>query len=263
MFKNVAKPLEIFSRYPVISAVVYLVMICTAGFWPFDISWYFSPTNLNWLGNEGGVELEPNAFLSSPGPPVYLTQLLKNTDQLSVEVYLMTLKDFQNGPARIVSYSTDTLSRNFTLGQDQDSLIFRLRTTKTDDDGFTPSFSADPVFHAGKKQHIVFTYDGKSERLFLNGRLNKTSDGVKGTFQNWDSNCQLVLGNEVTANRPWNGRIYFVALYNKSLNENTVLTLYQNLTGGKNKDLISLRRDMRSEERRVGKECRSRWSPYH
>ena len=24
-----------------------------------------------------------------------------------------------------------------------------------------------------------------------------------------------------------------------------------------------LPRDMRSEERRVGKECRSRWSPYH
>ena len=28
---------------------------------------------------------------------------------------------------------------------------------------------------------------------------------------------------------------------------------------GKTKKLISLR----SEERRVGKECRSRWSPYH
>src|SRR5256712_11117291 len=26
---------------------------------------------------------------------------------------------------------------------------------------------------------------------------------------------------------------------------------------------VMLRADMRSEERRVGKECRSRWSPYH
>ena len=25
----------------------------------------------------------------------------------------------------------------------------------------------------------------------------------------------------------------------------------------------TIRRDLRSEERRVGKECRSRWSPYH
>ena len=30
----------------------------------------------------------------------------------------------------------------------------------------------------------------------------------------------------------------------------------------KNFDIIKFK-DMRSEERRVGKECRSRWSPYH
>src|SRR2546425_12639465 len=28
-------------------------------------------------------------------------------------------------------------------------------------------------------------------------------------------------------------------------------------------DLLSRKIDIRSEERRVGKECRSRWSPYH
>src|SRR2546427_13132760 len=28
-------------------------------------------------------------------------------------------------------------------------------------------------------------------------------------------------------------------------------------------DLYSVRKEIRSEERRVGKECRSRWSPYH
>ena len=30
-----------------------------------------------------------------------------------------------------------------------------------------------------------------------------------------------------------------------------------------NRDIISLLICIRSEERRVGKECRSRWSPYH
>ena len=29
------------------------------------------------------------------------------------------------------------------------------------------------------------------------------------------------------------------------------------------KNSLSLMKDLRSEERRVGKECRSRWSPYH
>ena len=35
--------------------------------------------------------------------------------------------------------------------------------------------------------------------------------------------------------------------------------LQDELTGA----LVSLARAARSEERRVGKECRSRWSPYH
>ena len=32
---------------------------------------------------------------------------------------------------------------------------------------------------------------------------------------------------------------------------------------GFNPEIFSSRRIVRSEERRVGKECRSRWSPYH
>src|SRR5690349_24965608 len=34
-------------------------------------------------------------------------------------------------------------------------------------------------------------------------------------------------------------------------------------TGSRRRSSSSLRRYARSEERRVGKECRSRWSPYH
>ena len=37
--------------------------------------------------------------------------------------------------------------------------------------------------------------------------------------------------------------------------------VYENL--GKISGFIGLNKDYRSEERRVGKECRSRWSPYH
>ena len=36
----------------------------------------------------------------------------------------------------------------------------------------------------------------------------------------------------------------------------------RNLLGGKGANLAEMT-SIRSEERRVGKECRSRWSPYH
>src|SRR5260370_34998085 len=45
-----------------------------------------------------------------------------------------------------------------------------------------------------------------------------------------------------------------------------LMTLTQQLTASVLQPVVGLytdRRPMRSEERRVGKECRSRWSPYH
>ena len=53
---------------------------------------------------------------------------------------------------------------------------------------------------------------------------------------------------------------------------NVLITGMSGLIGGVLKDrliseggyeLTALNRSKRSEERRVGKECRSRWSPYH
>ena len=44
----------------------------------------------------------------------------------------------------------------------------------------------------------------------------------------------------------------------KSLDSTKELNSFQPM-----RDMVALARAERSEERRVGKECRSRWSPYH
>gem|GEM_PF-2168923 len=41
------------------------------------------------------------------------------------------------------------------------------------------------------------------------------------------------------------------------------IPVYFSLCGKDALDIIGTKKQMRSEERRVGKECRSRWSPYH
>ena len=156
----------------------------------------------------------------------------------------MTLKKQQQGPARIVSYSADTGKRNFTLGQDGDSLVFRLRTTGTDDNGFKPSFVAENIFTTGDKQHIVFTYDGNLESIFINGKLIKTTPDVKGDFSNWDKGHYLVFGNESTADRPWDGRLYLVAIYNKSINKGDVQHLYRNTTWENGGNITGMREKM-------------------
>jgi VanZ family protein len=44
------------------------------------------------------------------------------------------------------------------------------------------------------------------------------------SFQNWDPNFTFQLGNTPTIDRPWFGRIYLVAIYNRALSKNEVYT---------------------------------------
>ena len=54
-----------------------------------------------------------------------------------------------------------------------------------------------------------------------------------------------------------------VAVTNRSLTERPFLEQIRRVCEMHPDALILREKDLRSEERRVGKECRSRWSPYH
>ena len=139
----------------------------------------------------------------------------------------------QNGPARIITYSLDTYQRNFTLGQENDSLILRLRTTESDENGVYPHFRADKVFEPGKKIYITVTYDGMSEKLYVNGKLREISSALEGAFSNWDPKAFFVIGNEYTGDRLWQGKIYLVALCNRALGDEEI---YQNYIDARSSD---------------------------
>ena len=67
-----------------------------------------------------------------------LTEACQATNQLSLEVVFRADSLSQSGPARIVSMSTDAFTRNFTLGQHDGFLVFRLRTPSTGENGTNP-----------------------------------------------------------------------------------------------------------------------------
>ena len=56
------------------------------------------------------------------------------------------------------------------------------------------------------------------------------------------------------------GQIYFDLSLPDYMSDLTVLI---KTPGSTMSDILQTGAEMRSEERRVGKECRSRWSPYH
>ena len=55
----------------------------------------------------------------------------------------------------------------------------------------------------------------------------------------------------------------FIKLYENSFKENWDLPCYTDYGEDTTFTYGQVAEEIRSEERRVGKECRSRWSPYH
>ena len=132
----------------------------------------------------------------------------------------------------MVSYSGGDTVRNFTLGQTNQSYDFLVRSSGSDLNGMpqlqTPT--AAMVLQASL-QHVVLTYDPVSGRqIIVNGQSTGVTDPQKGgTIGNWDDTFALVLGNDVSGDRPWQGLIKFVAIHNRAL---TAAQALQNYNAG-------------------------------
>lgn len=214
---------------PFVAAIIYIFFLLIILLYPFDITYRennFS-TGTRWISHDNGIELFSVSAIRSLKPPKRLFDAMLKGDGITLEIWLSPENVYQDGPARIVSYSIDTSNRNFTLGQVGRDLIFRLRTTKSDLNGQPELFVKD-VFISNTLQHVVVTYDSSKEAVYVNSRrLIKTSICNEGKFSNWDPSYFLVLGNEVTGNRAWLGRIYNVAIYNRALSHREILKNYK------------------------------------
>src|SRR5687767_15807387 len=72
-----------------------------------------------------------------------------------------------------------------------------------------------------------------------------------------------ILGEEYTTNRDRLNRFEQEACAASALNHPNILTIYEVGHDNDRHFIATEYIDGRSEERRVGKECRSQWSPYH
>ncbi len=132
----------------------------------------------------------------------------------------------------MVSYSGGDTTRNFTLGQTNQSYDFMLRNSNTALTGLpqlqTP---AAALLLQASLQHVVLTYDAVNGRqIYVNGVNAGIADPQKGgKISNWDSSFALVLGNEVSGDRSWQGLIKFVAIHSRSMSPAQVM---QNFNAG-------------------------------
>lgn len=140
--------------------------------------------HVRWLRDSEGIEILRPVSLRSPGSPTKIFNALTETQELSIEAWLTPRNTTQTGPARIVSFSRDKWTRNFTLAQQKENIHFRLRTPVTGING-TPLVLKTTGELSTSASHIVVTYKNGVERFYIDGKqqadiLDLTKEGIIG-----------------------------------------------------------------------------------
>lgn len=144
-----------------------------------------------------------------------LLQAFRESGEITIEAVARPRLPYQRGPARVVSFSDGTGSRNFTLGQERYEWVLRLRTPANAPNATEPQFVLGPV-DAGAFTHVAVTYRDGELVGYLNGRESARSTDLSGDFQNWEPHT-LLFGAETDGERDWAGELEGVALYHRVL----------------------------------------------
>ena len=205
-----------------------------------DVSAVGTPLNLH-AGDEAaltwsaeGLTFDVPTLLVSADPATKILQAVQSTNEITFEAWITPANTTQDGPARIMSMSDDIYNSNFTLGQglwgSYPTTVYdaRLRTATTSPNG-QPSLSSPSGAVTTALTHVVYTRDARNmAHLYVNG-VEVASHTVGGNFDNWDASYPLILGNELTLNRPWLGTFRLAAVYNRAL---TPTQVAQNFNAG-------------------------------
>ncbi len=206
--------------------LLYVVFLTLILLWPFQFAFTGKKNHVKWSDATPGIDFTGEGqAISRPFSRPFYESLMKGKG-FSLEVLISPANNHQDGPARIVSYSLNQNYRNFTLGQRGIDLIMRLRTKNTNLNGTEPVLIVEDVFTRVEPLHIAVSYNFEEQSVFVNGSIRTTSILPGGDFRNWDPGYPLILGNEATGDRPWLGKIYYVAIYNCPLDARGVRSSY-------------------------------------
>lgn len=170
--------------------------------------------NVTWISG-GGLTLDSATTIASPGTVPRLQSALADTNQMTLEAEFTPANSTQDGPARVVTYSNGSSSRNFHLGQTDAKYNARLRTQYNSSG--TPEAESGDVLVADTREHVILTYNGQDLKLFRNGVLEVTEPWT-GDLSNWNSGYQLLLADEVGGGREWLGTLHRVAIWDRAVN---------------------------------------------
>lgn len=170
---------------------------------------------VTWYGAGNGVVMN-GGRVGTTGPATELINTLRASNSSSFEVWVEPGDLTQSGPSRMVSVGNGWAAQNFMLGQAGDDVEARLLHTGKQT-MIDPKVRTDNGVLDASLVHLVHTYDGAVERLYINGVQHDQTAAMSGGYGNWDMSHVFSIGNEASSDRPYNGVIRLVAVYDRPL----------------------------------------------
>jgi hypothetical protein len=182
---------------------------------------------VTWLSDSTGVNFA-GGRIGTSAPADKIINALSAGSASTFEIWAQPDNLTQDGPARMISVGADVSNQNFVLGQAGSNYQVRLLHTLKDAKAKPRLETSGGV--ATAVQHIVHTYDGTTERLYINGVERPETVALSGNYSNWDTTDLFSIGNEAGSDRPFHGKIYLVAVYDRAL---SAAEAQQNFNAGK------------------------------
>jgi hypothetical protein len=183
----------------------------------------------------GTLEVRANTLITSARQADKISFAIRKSGAFTLEAWIKPADKRLKGPARIVSLSTDSEARNFTLSQERDRFEFRIRTTGTDDNGM-PALLTSGGKVTTELTHFVYTRDTEGNaRIHLNGGQVMSKE-ILGSTRKWNETFQLMLANEGTKDRPWRGTYHLVAIYDRALSGKEIADYFRAGLNGRDRN---------------------------
>lgn len=137
-------------------------------------------------------------------------------DEFTIVVRLTTANIEQSGPTRILTSSTgiDNDQVNFHVGQEGEALSIRLRPGPNR--GATWLLAED-IFVAGSESTITVSYSDGDAAIYVDGQFIESLSFEHGSLLGWDESFPLLVGDEFTGDRRFQGAIHEIAILDRAL----------------------------------------------
>ena len=162
------------------------------------------------------------------GSRVQMTDDIKKaklpTEGMTVEVWVWDEQFIEWGGYIVAVQDNGPFEKGWLLGTRWKQFSFALSSDDADDgDGLLTYLNSVNTYDMGEWHHVVGTYDGAEMKIYVNGKLENTSDDQSGAI-NYPDRVFFSIGSYKDDNEDFvhKGRIDEVRLYDRALSEEEV-----------------------------------------